>query len=106
MQVTMQHAERLTLSEMQSFSAPATLSTSPAPAREQIYGPLEGVLCTQKYLGPPKKTQESCASIWSRSADSEWRKPEPRGRSGSPGCRAATRKITSPALRTVSQPVG
>ena len=38
-----------------SFSTPAAISASPAPARKQIYGLLEGALRAQKYLELSKK---------------------------------------------------
>ena len=55
MQVTMQHAERLTLAEMREFlDASSNLSFAGA-GRKQIYGLLEGALRAQKYLELSKK---------------------------------------------------
>ena len=55
MQVTMQHAEHLTLAEMREFlDASSNLSFADA-GRKQIYGLLEGALRAQKYLGLAKK---------------------------------------------------
>ena len=55
MQVTMQHAEHLTLAEMREFlSASSSLSFAGA-GRDQIYALLERVLRTQKYLALTKK---------------------------------------------------
>ena len=55
MQVTMQHAEHLTLAEMREFlSASSSLSFAGA-GRDQIYALLERVLRTQKYLALTKQ---------------------------------------------------
>ncbi len=55
MQITMRHAERLTLAEMREFlSASSTLSFA-GTGRKQIYGLLERVLRTHKYLALSKK---------------------------------------------------
>ena len=55
MQVTMQHAEYLTLAQMREFlSASSSLSFAGA-GRRQIYALIERVLRTQKYLGLTKK---------------------------------------------------
>ena len=55
MQVTMQHAEHLTLAQMREFlSASSSLSFAGA-GRRQIYALIERVLRTQKYLGLTKK---------------------------------------------------
>ena len=55
MQVTMQHAERLTLAEMREFLAASNNLSFAGTGRKQIYGLVEGVLRTQKYLGLAKK---------------------------------------------------
>ena len=55
MQITMRHAERLTLAEMREFlSASSTLSFA-GTGRKQIYGLLERVLRTHEYLALSKK---------------------------------------------------
>ena len=55
MQITMQHAEHLTLAQMREFlSASSSLSFAGA-GRRQIYALIERVLRTQKYLGLTKK---------------------------------------------------
>ena len=57
MQVTMQHAEYLTLAQMREFlSASSSLSFAGA-GRRQIYALIERVLRTQKYLGLTKKNK-------------------------------------------------
>ncbi len=55
MQVTMQHAERLTLAEMREFLVASNSLSFAGTGRKQIYGLVEGVLRAQKYLGLPKK---------------------------------------------------
>ena len=55
MQVTMQHAERLTLAEMREFLDASSNLSFAGTGRKQIYGLLEGVLRSQKYLGLAKK---------------------------------------------------
>ena len=55
MQVTMQHAERLTLAEMREFVAASNNLSFAGTGRKQIYGLVEGVLRAQKYLGLTKK---------------------------------------------------
>ena len=55
MQVTMQHAERLTLAEMREFLAANDTLSFAAAGRKQIYGLVEGVLHAQKYLGLSRK---------------------------------------------------
>ena len=74
MQVTMQHAERLTLAEMREFLSASNNLSFAGTGRKQIYGLVEGVLRAQKCLGLAKKDKESYAAIWSRSAGSAWRK--------------------------------
>ena len=55
MQLTMQHAEHLTLAEMREFlSASSTLSFA-AAGRKQIDGLVERTLRAQQYLGLSKK---------------------------------------------------
>ena len=51
----MQHAERLTLAEMQEFLAASNTLSFAAAGRKQIYGLVEGVLRPQQYLGLSKK---------------------------------------------------
>ena len=55
MQVTMQHAERLTLAERREFLSASNNLSFAGTGRKQIYGLVEGVLCAQKYLGLAKK---------------------------------------------------
>ena len=55
MQVTMQHAERLTLAEMREFLTTSETLSFAAAGRKQIYGLVEGVLRAQKYLGLSRK---------------------------------------------------
>ncbi len=55
MQVTMQHAERLTLAEMREFLSASNNLSFAGTGRQQIYGLVEGVLRAQKYLGLAKK---------------------------------------------------
>ncbi len=55
MQVTMQHAERLTLAEMQEFLSASNNLSFAGTGRQQIYGLVEGVLRAQKYLGLSRK---------------------------------------------------
>ncbi len=55
MQVTMQHAERLTLAEMREFLCASSTLCFAGTGRKQIYGLVEGVLHAQKYLGLSKK---------------------------------------------------
>ncbi len=55
MQVTMQHAERLTLAEMREFLRASNNLSFAGTGRQQIYGLVEGVLRAQKYLGLAKK---------------------------------------------------
>ena len=55
MQVTMQHAERLTLAEMREFLSASNNLSFAGTGRQQIYGLVEGVLRAQKYLGLTKK---------------------------------------------------
>jgi hypothetical protein len=55
MQVTMQHAERLTLAEMEEFLAASSNLSFAGAGREQIYGLIEGALRAQKYLELSKK---------------------------------------------------
>ena len=55
MQVTMQHAERLTLAEMREFLCASSTLSFAGTGRKQIYGLVEGVLHAQKYLGLSKK---------------------------------------------------
>ena len=50
MQVTMQHAERLTLAEMREFPSASNTLSFAGTGRQQIYGLVEGVLRAQKYL--------------------------------------------------------
>ncbi len=57
MQVTMQHAERLTLAEMREFlDASSNLSFAGA-GRKQIYALVEGALRAQKYMELSKKNK-------------------------------------------------
>ncbi len=55
MQVTMQHAERLTLAELPEFLSASNNLSFAGTGRKQIYGLLEGVLRSQKYLGLSRK---------------------------------------------------
>ena len=55
MQVTMQHAERLTLAEMREFLSASNNLSFAGTGRQQIYGLVEGVLRAQKYLELSKK---------------------------------------------------
>ena len=55
MQVTMQHAERLTLAEMREFLDASSNLSFVGAGRKQIYGLLEGALRAQKYLELSKK---------------------------------------------------
>ena len=55
MQVTMQHAEHLTLAEMREFLDASNTLSFAGTGRKQIYALLERVLRTQKYLGLAKK---------------------------------------------------
>ncbi len=55
MQVTMQHAERLTLAEMREFLSVSNNLSFADTGRKQIYGLVEGVLHSQKYLVLAKK---------------------------------------------------
>ncbi len=55
MQITMQHAERLTLAEMREFVAASSTLSFAGTGRKQIYGLLEGALRAQKYLELSKK---------------------------------------------------
>ncbi len=55
MQVTMQHAERLTLAEMREFLSASNNLSFAGSGRKQIYGLVEGVLRAQKYLGLSRK---------------------------------------------------
>ncbi len=55
MQVTMQHAECLTLAEMREFLVASNTLSFAGTGRKQIYGLVEGVLHAQKYLGLSKK---------------------------------------------------
>ncbi len=55
MQVTMQHAERLTLAEMREFLDASSNLSFAGTGRKQIYGLLEGVLRSQKI---PRLSQE------------------------------------------------
>ncbi len=55
MQVTMQHAERLTLAAMGEFLEASSNLSFGGAGRKQIYGLLEGALHAQTYLGLPKK---------------------------------------------------
>ncbi len=55
MQVTMQHAERLTRAEMREFLSASSALSFAGTGRKQIYGLIEGVLRAQKYLGLAKK---------------------------------------------------
>ena len=55
MQVTMQHAERLTLAEMRKFLSASNNLSFAGTGRKQIYGLVEGVLRAQKYLGLSRK---------------------------------------------------
>ncbi len=55
MQVTMQHAECLTLAEMREFLVASNTLSFAGTGRKQIYGLVEGVLRAQKYLGLSKK---------------------------------------------------
>ncbi len=55
MQVTMQHAERLTLAEMREFLSASNNLSFAGTGRKQIYGLVEGVLRAQKYLGLSRK---------------------------------------------------
>ena len=48
MQVTMQHAERLTLAEMREFLDASSNLSFVGAGRKQIYGLLEGALRAQK----------------------------------------------------------
>ena len=51
MQVTMQHAERLTLAEMREFLAASKPLSFAGSRRRQIYALVEGALRAQQYLG-------------------------------------------------------
>ncbi len=55
MQVTMQHAERLTLAEMREFLAASNTLSFAGAGRRQIYGLIEHTLRAQQYLGLAKK---------------------------------------------------
>ena len=55
MQVTMQHAERLTLAEMREFLDASSNLSFVGAGRKHIYGLLEGGLRAQKYLELSKK---------------------------------------------------
>ena len=55
MQVTMQHAERLTLAEMREFLSASNNLSFAGTGRQQIYGLVAGVLRAQKYLGLSRK---------------------------------------------------
>ena len=55
MQVTMQHAERLTLAEMREFLAASNTLSFAGTGRRQIYGLIERTLRAQQYLGLTKK---------------------------------------------------
>ena len=55
MQVTMQHAERLTLAAMGEFLEASSNLSFGGAGRKQIYGLLEGALHAQRYLGLSKK---------------------------------------------------
>ncbi len=57
MQVTMQHAEHLTLAEMEEFLAASSNLSFAGTGRGQIYGLLEGALRAQKYLGLSKNNK-------------------------------------------------
>ena len=55
MQITMQHAEHLTLAQMREFLSASSSLSFAAAGRRQIYALIERVLRTQKYLGLTKK---------------------------------------------------
>ena len=55
---------------MREFLGASSNLSFAGAGRKQIYALIEGALRAQKYLGLSKNTKESCASIWSRSADS------------------------------------
>ena len=55
MQVTMRHAEPLTLAEMREFLSASNNLNFAGTGRKQIYGLVEGVLRTQKCLGLSRK---------------------------------------------------
>ena len=55
MQVTMRHAERLTLAEMREFLAAGNTLSFAGAGRRQIYALVEGALRAQQYLGLAKK---------------------------------------------------
>ena len=57
MQITMQHAERLTLAEMREFLVASNNLSFAGPGRKQIYGLVEGVLGSQKYLELSRKSK-------------------------------------------------
>ena len=50
MQVTMRHAERLTLAEMREFLAAGKPLSFAGSGRRQIYGVIEHTLRVQQYL--------------------------------------------------------
>ena len=55
MQVTMQHAERLTLAERREFLAASNTLSFAGAGRRQIYGLVEHTWRAQQYLGLAKK---------------------------------------------------
>ena len=58
----------------QSFSAPATISASPAPAASRFMAWSKASCALKSTWVCQEKTRESCAAIWSRSAGSAKRK--------------------------------
>ena len=74
MQVTMQHAERLTLAEMREFLSAGNNLSFAGTGRKQIYGLVEGVLRAQKYLGLAKKDKGSVRRYLVKISGSAWRK--------------------------------